>query len=52
MEQTPTDLRKKIVRYRRSRAVMSDPDTINMIDRIIKDIEAQIETSESRGVHR
>jgi hypothetical protein len=47
MEQKPIDLRKKIVRYRRSRAVMM-PDMIKMIDRIIKETEEQIETAESR----
>ncbi len=48
MEQKPMDLRKKIDRYRRSRAVMNDPDTIKMIDRIIKETEEQIEIAESR----
>ncbi len=48
MERKPVDLRKKIARYRRSRAVMNDPDTIKMIDRMIKETEEQIETTESR----
>ena len=45
MEQKPADLLRKIARYRRSRAVMNDPDTIKMIDRIIKETEDQIETA-------
>jgi hypothetical protein len=48
MGQKPSELRKKIARYRRSRAVMNDPDTIKMIDRIIKETQEQIETAESR----
>lgn len=49
MERKATDLLKKIARYRRSRAVMNDPDTIKMIDRVIKETQEQIETAESRG---
>lgn len=48
MEQKASDLRKKIARYWRSRAVMNDPDTIKMIDRLIKETQEQIETTESR----
>lgn len=42
MEQKAAALLKKIARYRRSRAVMNDPDTIKMIDQIIKETEEQI----------
>ncbi|HLG87373.1 MAG TPA: hypothetical protein VKZ79_09285 [Alphaproteobacteria bacterium] len=47
MEQKPTDLRKKIARYRRSRAVMNDPDTIKLIDRMIKETQEQVDAAES-----
>jgi hypothetical protein len=47
MEQKPTELRKKIACYRRSRAVMNDSDTIKMIDRIIKETQDQIDAAES-----
>jgi hypothetical protein len=46
MERKVPDLRKKIARYRRSLAVMNDPDTIKMIERIIKQTEEQIEADE------
>jgi hypothetical protein len=43
MEQKPADLRKKIARYQRPRVVMNDADTIRMIDRMIKELQEQIE---------
>jgi hypothetical protein len=46
MEQKAPDLRKKIARYRRSLAVMNDPDTIKMIEHMIKQTEEQIEAGE------
>lgn len=46
MEQKAPDLRKKIARYRRSLAVMNDPDTIKMIELMIKQTEEQIEARE------
>ena len=46
MEQKAPDLRKKIARYRRSLAVMNDPDTIRMIEHLIKQTEDQIEAEE------
>jgi hypothetical protein len=46
MEQKAPDLRKKIARYRRSLAVMNDPDTIKMIELMIKQTEEQIEAGE------
>jgi hypothetical protein len=48
MEQKPADLRKKIARYQRSRVVMNDADTIRMIDQMIKELQEQIETAETR----
>ena len=48
MEQKPADLRKKIARYQRPRVVMNDADTIRMIDRMIKELQEQIETAETR----
>lgn len=48
METKPTDLRKKIARYRRSLAVMNDPSTIRMIERVLKETQEQLEAAESR----
>jgi hypothetical protein len=46
MEQKAQDLRKKIARYRRSLAVMNDPDTIRLIELMIKQTEEQLEVGE------
>ena len=43
----PADLRKKIARYRRSLAVMNDPDTIRMIERVLKETQEHLEAAES-----
>ncbi len=48
MAQDSKDLRRKIARYRRSLAVMNDPETIKMIERVIKETTERIETVESR----
>ena len=48
MAQDSKDLRRKIARYRRSLAVMNDPETIKMIERVIKETSERIETVESR----
>jgi hypothetical protein len=48
MEKEPADLRKKITRYRRSLAVMNDPDTIRMIERVLKETQERLEAAEIR----
>ena len=48
MEKERADLRKKIARYRRSLAVMNDPDTIRMIERVLKETQERLEAAESR----
>jgi len=39
---------KKIARYRRSLAVMNDPDTIRMIERVLKEAQERLEAAETR----
>jgi hypothetical protein len=48
MEKETAGLRKKIARYRRSLAVMNDPDTIRMIERVLKETQERLEAAESR----
>lgn len=48
METEPDDLRKKIARYRRSLAVMNDPDTIKMIERLLRETQERLEAAERR----
>jgi len=49
MEEKPSDLRKKIARYRRSLAVMNDPGTIKTIERVIEETQQRLETVETAG---